>query len=198
MRLLPETEEHDFRVWFGASAVVDHSGKPLPVAHATDDPMFVPALRYGMGPHFSDAETGFNRLMQRMEDGDEIEDGVLYRAYLRIERPLRMRDVHFDELCTFIEGVLETGVIDESEVRARCGTRASWYRVSPQQNRVLMANVLRLLGERGFDGIAYENYIEGGGSLTWIPFTMEQIWEAPETPPASDSPIPRRTIPSSG
>lgn len=138
------TRQDEFDSWFGRSVVTDKAGKPMCVAHATDDPIFVPALRYGMGPHFSDGETASTRLAQRMQDGDEI-----------------------DELCTFIEGVLETGVIDESAVR-------------------------------GFDGIAYENYIEGGGSLTWIPFTLEQIREAPESPPASGSAIPRRTIPPSG
>lgn len=135
------TMQDEFERWFGRSVVTDDEGNPMCVAHATDDPTFVPSLRYGMGPHFSDEETATNRLMQRMEDGDEIEKASLYRAYLRIQRPLRMRDVHFDELCTFIEG---------------------------------------------------------GGSVTWIPFTLEQIWEAPESPPASDSPIPRRTIRSSG
>jgi hypothetical protein len=161
------TRQDEFDSWFGRSVVTDKAGKPMCVAHATDDPTFVPSLRYGMGPHFSDGETASTRLAQRMEDGDKIEEASLYRAYLRIERPLRMRDVHFDELCTFIEGVLETGVINESAVR-------------------------------GFDGIAYENYIEGGGSLTWIPFTLEQIREAPESPPASGSAKPRRTIPPSG
>lgn len=190
--------QQGFGEWLGRSVVTDGLGNPLCVAHATDDTTFVPALRYGMGPHFSDEETATNRLLQRMDDGDEVAEASLYRAFLRIERPLRMRDVHFDELCTFIEGVLETGVIDEDEVRACCGSRESWYRVSSQQNAVLMARVVQLLRCLGFDGIAYENYIEGTGSVTWIPFTIEQILEAPETPPASDSSIPRRTIPSFG
>ncbi|NBB91240.1 MAG: hypothetical protein GVY23_08560 [Spirochaetes bacterium] len=190
--------QDEFDSWFGHSVVTDDLGTPIFVAHATDDPTFVPALRYGMGPHFSDEETATNRLIQRAEDGDEVDEGSLYWAYLRIERPLRMRDVHFDELCTFIEGVLDTGVISESEVRACCGSRESWYKVSSQQNADLITQVVGLLRDGGFDGIAYENHIEGGGSLTWIPFTLEQILEAPESPPASDSSIPRRTIPSLG
>jgi hypothetical protein len=192
------TRQDEFDSWFGHSAVTDGLGNPMCVAHATDAPIFVPALRYGMGPHFSNEETATNRLTQRTEDGDEIEEASLYRAYLRIERPLRMRDVHFDELCTFIEGVLETGVIDASDVRACCGSRESWYLVSSGENAFRIARVVAVLRDRGFDGIAYENYIEGGGSLTWIPFTLEQIRAAPESLPASDSPIPRRTIPFFG
>ncbi len=176
------------RSWFQRSLVSDESGNPKIVTHATDEESFIPELRYGMGPHFSDVDTALTRFEQRIIDGAPLDTCYLYRAYLRIERPVRMRDVHFDELCTFIDGLLETGVILEAEVTACCGRRKFWYGVTPQQNRELIARVVELLRDRGYDGIAYRNFIEGGGALTWIPFSLEQIMATPENQLASDTP----------
>ncbi len=116
----------DFTSWFRDSSVVDEAGVPLLLYHGTDDPWYVPTLRHGMGPHYGSIDTAQTRQEHREIGSDDI---WLFAAYLRIERPVMLRDVHFDEA-----------------------------------------------------GIAYRNQIEGGGTLSWIPFALEQIWEVPEDP----------------
>jgi len=185
--------EDQFRQWFRQSVVADEKGRPAIVLHATDDPWFSPELRYGMGPHFADAHTAETRLMQRSPGDAEVSDGVLFAAYLCIENPFYMRDVHFDEFPTFIESVLEVGAIPEDKIWDTCGNRASWYQVSQQENQAQIGRVVQLIHQHGYDGIAYRNYIEGGGSVTWIPFSLDQIWEVPETQLAVDTPRWRRT-----
>jgi hypothetical protein len=184
---------HDdgFLSWFGKSVVVDDTGLPLRVYHATTNPWFVPEIRHGMGPHFGDGETALARMEQRAADSlneggldddspeSTAEDaGLIFAAYLQIERPILVRDVHFDEFPEFVLGLLETGVVSPWDVEVVCGDRDNWYDLAGEQNDDAMAAIVSLLLDRGYDGIAYHNQIEGGGTLSWIPFTLQQIWEA--------------------
>jgi hypothetical protein len=162
--------------WFGNSIVVDSTGAPLLLYHGTTDPWFVPALRYGMAPHFGDCDTARTRIDHREWDyhnpDHSDEARLLFPAYLRIEKPVFMRDVHFDEVAEFLAGILETGILSLSEVEAKWGTEFD----------ATMTEIVALLSARGYDGIAYTNNIEGNGTWSWIPFTLEQIWEVPEVP----------------
>jgi hypothetical protein len=202
----PHAHEDGFLSWFDRSVVVDEAGRPLRVYHATTDPWFEPAIRHGMGPHFGDRKTARARMDQRAADsldGDGRDDdwpesaakdeGLIFAAHLRIERPILMRDVHFDEFPEFVLGLLETGVVAPSEVEALCGDQENWYVLTEKQNDDAMGAIVSLLAQRGYDGIAYHNRIEGGGTLTWIPFTLPQIREAPEGRSSEGSPRSRRT-----
>lgn len=187
---------HDraFSSWFGNSVVVDNVGSPLALYHSTTDPWFVPAVRYGMGPHFCDLQTARERMEQRIcghySDQDEGDlpgfTGAIFAAYLRIERPVFMWDVHFDELPEFALGIIETEILSLADVEAICGKRDGWYATTQQQNGDSMGRIVARLIECGYDGIAYRNNIEGAGTLSWIPFTLRQIWEVPENPSCVD------------
>jgi hypothetical protein len=187
----PPAHEDGFLCWFGQSVVVDEAGLPLRLYHATTDPWFVPEIRHGMGPHFGDRETALARMEQRAADAlneggiddDSPEspakdEGLLIVAFLRIERPVLMRDVHFDELPEFVLGLLETGIVSLLDLEEVCGDQEYWYVLTEKQNSDAMRATVSLLIDRGYDGIAYHNLIEGGGALSWIPFTLPQIWEA--------------------
>ncbi len=166
--------------------VVDETEVPLLLYHGTTDPWYVPTLRHGMGPHFGSIETARTRLDHRaIEFDDKLafgNDSWLFAAYLRIERPAMMRDVHFDEAGEFIAAAVEGGLISGTETEAAFGKRDGWYSIPDTRNSEMMVTTVAMLKKHGYDGIAYLNQIEGGGTLSWIPFALEQIWEVPEVP----------------
>ena len=184
-RPVPGVSEREFICWFGNSITVDEGGTPVLLYHGSTDPWFVPYLRYGMGPHFGNWETARKRIEQRAFDYPDRDEHVpkngdsIIPAYLRIERPAFMRDVHFDELKEFVSGILESEALSRADIEAVCGNQNNWYALPDQEDTQTMARIVQLLIERGYDGIAYRNVIEGNGTLSWVPFTLGQIWIVP-------------------
>lgn len=163
--------------WFSSSKVVGTDNEPLVLYHGTTKKRFRPYLRFGMGPHFAEWETAAERIYQAAEDYGRPSVGRMIGAYLRIENPIRMRDVHFDQFGDLIEGLIEAGVFSERQADAMFGPRDQRFFLSSYRkyNAPLMEMTVDVLRDTGFDGIAYRNFIEGGGEYTWIPFGLDQI-----------------------
>ena len=184
-----QTESPEFKRWFGDSKVVDESGKPMVVYHGSfDAPFYEFSDRFGMTAHFGDKDTALTRLEQLKEDKSEEFRGMrpgkkyLIPVYLSIKNPVRMRDVHFDGAGEMVDDLVESGAMPET---VGINLRDKWDEDYPYDEES-MKDVNDYLRGKGYDGIVYGNYIEGGGTDTWIPFNPTQIKSATENSGAFD------------
>lgn len=148
-----DTNSPEFKAWFGDSKAVDDAGKPLVVYHGTNaefDAFF-------SFSHFGTEKAAQNRL----EDTGRQEGARLLEVYLKVERPLIIDNDY---------GPWE----DIDHLKSMLGP--NWDAVLSEQELSAIethADLIEVLRSRGFDGVKYENEIEGGES--WIVFDPTQI-----------------------
>ena len=162
--------------------VVDESGKPKMVYHATDD-MGLEDFNASRGHagNFGTKAAAEERLAHKFEDAT-LEEGVetqVIGRYLDIKNPIRMNDVHFDETSTMAEDLFEKGIFTDADVDAVLDVHEAAQKVSYSAgnygNDAGVAAIVEKLKKKGYDGIVYKNKIEDMGSDSYIPFDPEQI-----------------------
>jgi hypothetical protein len=173
------TDTPEFKAWFGTSKVVDESGQPKVLYHATRASFRKFMKRFNLAGHFGTVDAANDRTTGLREDAQvPFEEGGLrgeniMPVYLSIQNPVRMKDVHFDEYGTMIEDLIESGTLEHSDLPVPFAARYDFKTRKAEQEAITAT--IEALKQRGYDGIVYENRIEAPGSDSWIPFEPNQI-----------------------
>lgn len=157
-----DTGTPEFKRWFKNSKVVDESGEPQVVFHATNSASDFTVFREfaNIGHHFGTPQAAADRGKNRL-GGKNVKT---YEVYLSIQHPLNIdRD-----LLTW-----ETGDIAD----------LVWGKDSPQYDAIQTfsdhkrrsAELVKQLKKMGYDGIRYINAVEDPGSVSWIAFDATQV-----------------------
>ena len=202
-----------FNAWFGQSKVVDKEGHPLVVYHGTlasvDFEEFNKTAE--LGYHFGTAEQANYRTTDYK--------GRVIPAYLSIQHPIRMPDHVWDTADTATKWAAANGfdpdgaIQREHEAHTTALAEAAeavghaYYHGTIEEHRVLerayaerkrehRKAIFRLfkaaLEAKGYDGIVYENEVEGAGD-SYIAFYPHQIKSAIGNIGAFDPKDPRIT-----
>lgn len=173
----PQLNSPEFKGWFGDSKVVDAKGNPEVFYHSTNSPTQITQFeeRNGMAGHFGTINAAEDRMIQAREDGtfDDKSPASILPVYLKIENPVRMSDVHFDESTTMVDDLRNRKIISAKEANK---LRPADF--SDTKNADAIKRIVETLKDKGYDGIVYENRIEDPGHDTYIPFDSTQIKSA--------------------
>lgn len=155
------TSAEAFWKWFGSSRVVTSTGQPKTVYHATDVEFDEFLLTNDIGFHFGSIQAARKRAKAYLES-DEMhpEDIVVVAAFLKIESPLRLPDLHTWDPRRTAHALVVAGVITSDQADA--------------VDIVDLAQVEKWLKAAGYDGIVYKNKIERGGD-SYIVFDSRQV-----------------------
>jgi hypothetical protein len=160
-----------FKRWFGDSKVVDAAGRPLVVYHGTgvmndsstgDFSIF--RTDSEMGAHFGTIEQAENRLgvpSQRYP-------ARIFPAYLRIENPLRLKDVGEFSVSSIVSNMRERNIITRLEEKGWMDAVLDTLDEDDAMDESdagdrLSRDFVRWLQDRGYDGIVYLNRNESAG-----------------------------------
>lgn len=158
-----QTESPEFKRWFGESKVVDEQGKPRVVYHGTSRAGFdtFDTASSDLGSHFS-VEPAVGNLFA----ADHAGKNAVYPVYLKVENPLRMRDLGRWGDREIIAELKKQNLISEK-------TEDDFYagKFGPTRtHEQATAATQRLLKSLGYDGIVYLNRREAVvGDETKIP-----------------------------
>lgn len=166
------------------SVIVDQNGKPLLVYHGTTaKPRFTTFRRGDVGYHFGTKEQASNRVSE--EDWNNVdgytmaplEDAGLLSGYLNLRNPLYIPtdfgDWHGDvvaEKLSFDYDSVFPFELTESDSE-------DLQRIANLPQGMASAKMREWLIGKGFDGIVYENTVEGDGA-SYIIFSPEQFKSA--------------------
>ena len=193
----------EFRNWFGNSAVVDESGKPMVVYHATDVESDFDIFR--PMSHFGTEEAAGDRLNAKLpltSSGTMIGErlGIPYNqvtkwwAGLEPEERDRLHEEQFEinreawkdariyPVFLSIKNplrIIDNGydhTTEEYAVAARdAGAISEQYLDSFIARKAPLANLVSVLKAKGYDGFVYTNNAEDTGSDSWVAFDESQI-----------------------
>lgn len=168
----------NFAHWFASSRVVDGSGQPLLVFHATTadfdefrQPVSGLKLMDGVGVHCGTLRAAHERL--RKSHGASAEGANVLPLYLSIAQFPTKRDgstMTEIELQSWLSRVAQRAGVDKHKTRAY----SSAY---PLRGEVF-ATLKAALREHGFDGLAYVNSHEDRGSVSYVAFDGHQVKSA--------------------
>jgi hypothetical protein len=156
--------------WFGGSEVVDHAGNPMIVYHASANEWETDAFRRktsaggtnSIGYHFGTAAAARERIQPAVDDVAIWDWSRLaphtMAVYLRVENPLRLRDIGAWHDASWL-----TSALKEAGIEATSKT---------------VAGITKELKALGYDGIVYTNKFEAIGSESWVAFDPKQIKSA--------------------
>ena len=155
------------------TAIKDENGAPLVVYHFTPEMQFEAFEKGDIGFHFGTKTAASDRMKAK-----ETERGRLFRAYLNIKNPYYVRvdligwNANQIGLYLWSEGLISDA--QRAEIESIPGIGYD----SPGAKKVR-----GILEKLGFDGIEYQNYIEGNKSeKSYIAFRDEQIIKTEITP----------------
>lgn len=160
----PGEVEGNFKHWFGASKVVDANGKPLTCFHGT----FSNFDTFYPGSHFGDNDAANSRIKNSIEwkggNAQTLNGANIMPVYLSIKTPLRIiDDGGLSDIYDLVEAVVKTGAVKETEIGEFHHRDIKSY-----------TTLFKVLAKRGYDGLVYENIVEGNGD-SWVPFWKHQI-----------------------
>jgi len=172
----------NFKKWFGDSKVVDDAGEPLTVYHSTlkDFDKFKTTTDRSLGAHFGSEEAANNRIesfINRHEENKGItladKPSQIMPVNLSLKNPFRMDDMiswQPEEVADRINYYISERNLDMPYIKPK-------HIIDENKNAVKIYNndeIVSALKKGGYDGIVYENTIEGGGD-SFIAFEPEQI-----------------------
>ena len=148
------------------TAVVDSSGAPIAVYHATGNMEFETFEKGDTGFHFGTASQAEKRAQNR-----NFTSGRTFRAYLNIKNPIRAnRDImgwHPGGTALYLWG---DGILSDAELQEI----DALYRLGDGYDSAAATRLREILEAKGYDGIVYPNDFEGEGD-SYIAFRDEQI-----------------------
>ena len=176
-------ESLNFQDWVKDSRVVDEEGEPLRLYHGTVFGFDRFSAQEGshLGFHFGSAQQAGKRLSQRGKNKEGCASGVdasipnyvgphILPVYLNIKRPLNCRDAG-DWSNPFSAWM----TLNKATNSSLNGLLKDMISDAPRQVRLKM--LVDKIKELGFDGVVYQNKIEGPG-YSWIAFEDTQIRSA--------------------
>lgn len=162
-----------FDRWFGNSQVIDYTGAPLVVWHASPEE-FTIFNTNREGAHFGTREQAENRLHQIAaylfsgRGWKKKLDKLVRPFFLSIQNPLRMPDIGvWSEFSNLHASLARQDIITMKEADE---IWAEWQKTDD----LGWAKLKDILRRKGFDGIVYENELEGNDD-SWIAFEASQI-----------------------
>jgi len=207
------TQTPGFKGWFSGSEVVDAQGKPLVMYHATrsDIGEFHAFTHFGTMAAANDRHGNIAEFedFKRKREPTVPEGANIIPVYLSIKNPLRLPDLaaindrgetiaDLDEYDRNLEYGDEGYDDDESMRRYPVGwegeeaiatTLLEMGEIDTDEFEDHRSNTkaLKLLAEKGYDGIVYKNVVEDAGNDSWIVFHPSQIKSAIGNSGAFDS-----------
>jgi len=183
-----QTGSAAFKTWFSGSEVVDASGMPLVVYHGTDaNPNeFRPNTHFGTAQAANDRSQALTDFSTNVVGRDPGSFSV-FPVYLSLKNPLRMPDLASIDSQTG-QPLEDTSFPKEGEGYAR-----GWEGEEAVATTLLEMGIinidefeehrnndeaLKLLAEKGYDGIVYKNAVEDAGSDSWIVFDPANVKSA--------------------
>lgn len=149
-------EKPAFKKWFGESKVVDQNGDPLIVYHGTNADFDI-FKKGDIGFHFGTIQAANDRLAaahEMIEDwrvrGHGHPGYNILPVYLRIEKPARLPDLGSWHYLTVAQELRDADIFAQTDLNY------------VQSNN----DVIKLLVDKGYDGIVYRNVGEGRRKLT--------------------------------
>lgn len=174
-----DNPQNNFAKWFGKSKTVDENGKPLTLYHGTRADFESFESKTGM-MHFGTKEAAEDLLSNRRDDkGKHIRP-----VYLRLENPLTVKDVGFetaDDFLSSIKGSDKKPFTSSEITNFRKQIDDIYTKHSDREddwenaNASVIRQMVSLLQKKGYDGVQYENSVEGGGSISYAVFDPKQI-----------------------
>lgn len=144
------------------SVVRNKKGNLQAVYHGTKS-QFYTFKKGDLGYHFGNKSTATARV-------GSGKDSKFIKAYLNITNPIEF-DVDFgswDADYRITQELAERGVLSKEEYR----------RVHMRSTEAANRELVKILKEKGYDGIIYKNYFESNGSTSYIAFDPTQIKSA--------------------
>lgn len=198
------TNTPEFRRWFGQSVVTERDGTPKVVFHATSmkapkefeygffrDSRVYPFRSFrvigntetDIGFHFGNAEQALTRIA--LHSSDNYKGKYVFAVYLSLKNPLRAPDLgdfkfmnmalemRKQKLITeeqLDEFRLYYQVYKEAKVNDRVDVRVELIRLKRERERL----IVRILRSKGYDGLVYNNTVEGSGT-SYAVFSPAQV-----------------------
>lgn len=167
-RQVDQTRTPEFEKWFADSKVVDRWGGPLIVYHGTTAKAFNIFNTDNEGAHFGTRAQAESRSDRNGGRGGRRK---AIAAYLKIENPLRLPDLgvwgNFDNVRSYLS---VNNIITDAEADS---TWNAWQ----QSDKAGWDALKAALAAHGYDGIVYENEVEGRGD-SYIALRPTQIKSA--------------------
>jgi hypothetical protein len=158
------TKSEKFKTWFDGSKVVDEHGNPKLCYHGTYHTFekFQPLSHFGE----LDIADYFSTLYGIVADSNFASN--IHPVYLSIRHPLRVKDTGDDTFGQFV--AWSKNLFTEQEVKY---FESLWLQDEPSARKTFCEK----LSKRGYDGLVYENKIEGSNpSTSWVIFSPHQVW----------------------
>ena len=183
-----------FTSWFNGSKVVDSNGRPEIVFHYSTSE--VPFKRFRSFSHFGTnkaAEERFDYFYD--EDDEETHVGFTVPCFLNIKKPLFIEDfqsssnmlaydlyindkISFNDLYNVSIGNFKKLLKDYNKQNETidCYELVKWLEFEGANADFSDDKLVSLLNNKGYDGMCYINEVEDSGSISWITFKSDQIW----------------------
>lgn len=148
------------------TSIVDENGRPIAVYHSTPDMDFMEFAKGDTGFHFGSETQAKERASKKGDKGRTI------KAYLNIKNPL---PVDLDAMNWRANSAAihlwNDGIITEEQYLS---IKKLSIESGTDYNSPAAVELRRILSEKGYDGITYENEYEGEGK-SYIAFYPEQV-----------------------
>lgn len=147
------------------SKIVDEQGKPMVLYHGTGSDFNDFRYTQDIGFHFGTA-------FQSSNIAELYEEGSVMPVYLKINNPLKTKDAFaWYHIRPTMNVLIDSGVITQDEADAILNDKLK------SENEKLK-DVKKILSEKGYDGILYENVTGEGEGISYIVFSPDQIKSA--------------------
>ena len=147
------------------SKIVDEQGKPMVLYHGTGSDFNDFRYTQDIGFHFGTA-------FQSSNIAELYEEGSIMPVYLKINNPLKTKDAFaWYHIRPTMNVLIDSGVISQDEADAILNDKLK------SENEKLK-DVKKILSEKGYDGILYENVTGEGEGISYIVFSPDQIKSA--------------------
>lgn len=171
-----QTETPAFKAWFGDSKVVDADGNPLVVYHGTsainDFNEFRAFSHFGTVNQANDIVSSIRIFSTELSRGGEAR---VIPVYLNIQNPFEMQDKGIEHTAIdYLQELYDAGELSFTRFEE---LRRDDNNDLINDESLLMDRVVDALESRGYDGIVYENTVEGEGK-SFVAFSPTQIKSA--------------------
>lgn len=184
-----------FTSWFNGSKVVDSNKRPEIVFHYSTSE--IPFERFRAFSHFGTnkaAEERFDYFYDEDDDGTKV--GFTVPCFLSIKKPLFIEDFQSTanmlayDLCLSNKISMEE-LYDVSDNRMKKLIKEfskendyldidifdEWVGDRIMESDFSDSKLIKLLNNKGYDGLCYINTVEDSGSMSWITFKPDQVWK---------------------
>lgn len=150
------------------SVVRNDRGQLIPVYHGTLK-QFTRLISGDIGIHFGSLSQAIERIKNK-----QIDNPVYIKAYLDIKSPLYI-DEDFEgwHAKQISQKLYKMGILTDEE-------SAYFYKQNEENARKLDGELVKILQDKGYDGIVYKNDHESGYADSYIVFDDSQIYRASE------------------